>query len=252
MLVRSAAGCPRLYMPGVVGPAPPSTVALRTLSGRDSRLPPNREDGARARTEASVSKERRRRRLEEDARVRMEALSVRRLLAVAEEYVVGWPGLLVFDGVRCAGMAEAGDVVGKGWLKWITCELERCGWWPLGCCWPAGARCALPFCAIDWMVVKVVARERTEGAGDEKVLSPPRRNSIPPFAVRLVPVRDEAPCDGAVDLEVSFSVDMVGAMDLPPAVGGARRSPASIDERPELSRAREVALVLVLLVVETE
>jgi hypothetical protein len=105
---------------------------------------------------------------------------------------------------------------------------------------------------MDCIVVKVVARERTEGAGDEKVLSPPLRNSIPPFAVRLVPVRDEAPCDGAVDLEVSFSVDIVGAMDLPPAVGGARRSPSSIDERAELSRAREVALVLVLLAVEAE
>lgn len=110
----------------------------------------------------------------------------------------------------------------------------------------------LPFCAMDWMVVRVVVRERTEGAGDEKVLSPPLRNSIPPFAVRLVPVRDEAPCDGAVDLEVSFSVDMVGATDLPPAVGGARRSPSSIDEEAELSRARDVALVLVLLAVETE
>jgi len=58
-------------------------VAERTLSGSDSRLPPQREEGAKARTEASVSKERRRRRLEEDARVRMDALSVRRLLAVA-------------------------------------------------------------------------------------------------------------------------------------------------------------------------
>jgi hypothetical protein len=72
-------------MPGVVGPAASLTVALRTLSGRDSRLPPKRDEGARARTEASVSKERRRRRLEDDASVRMEALSVRRLLAVAEE-----------------------------------------------------------------------------------------------------------------------------------------------------------------------
>lgn len=85
MLVRSAAGCPRPCIPGVVGPATPSTVALRTLRGKDSRLPPKSEEGARARTEASVSKERRRRRLEEDARVRIEALSVRRLLAVAEE-----------------------------------------------------------------------------------------------------------------------------------------------------------------------
>jgi hypothetical protein len=60
-----------------------SMLALRTLRGRDSRLPPKREEGARARTEASVSMERRRRRLEDEARVRIEALSVRRLLAVA-------------------------------------------------------------------------------------------------------------------------------------------------------------------------
>lgn len=60
-----------------------SMLALRTLRGRDSRLPPKREEGARARTEASVSMERRRRRLEEEARVRIEALSVSRLLAVA-------------------------------------------------------------------------------------------------------------------------------------------------------------------------
>ncbi len=63
--------------------APSPIVADRTESGRDSRLPPHREEGARARTDASVSKDRRRRRFEEDARVRMEALSVRRLFAVA-------------------------------------------------------------------------------------------------------------------------------------------------------------------------
>lgn len=66
-------------------------VALSTLSGSDSRLPPHREEGARARTDASVSKERRRRRLDEDASVRVDALSVRRLLAVAVAYVVGCP-----------------------------------------------------------------------------------------------------------------------------------------------------------------
>jgi hypothetical protein len=58
-------------------------VAERTLRGRDSRLPPQRDEGARARTDASVSRERRRRRWDEDASVRMEALSVSRLLAVA-------------------------------------------------------------------------------------------------------------------------------------------------------------------------
>lgn len=92
----------------------PSMLALRTLNGSDSRLPPHSDEGARARTEASVSKDRRRRRLDEDASVRIEALSVRRLLAVAVAYVVGWPVALPPEGVRWAGMAEAGEVVGKG------------------------------------------------------------------------------------------------------------------------------------------
>ena len=39
------------------------------------------------------------------------------------------------------------------------------------------------------IVVRVVVRERTDGAGEEKQLSPPRR----PLAVRLVPVTDDAP-----------------------------------------------------------
>lgn len=91
-----------------------SMLALSTLRGRLSRLPPQSDDGARARTDASVSIDRRRPRLLDDARVRMEALSVRRLLAVAEAYVVRW-----FDGMRCAGMADAGEAVGNGWLNWI-------------------------------------------------------------------------------------------------------------------------------------
>jgi hypothetical protein len=66
-----------------------SMLALRTLSGSDSRLPPKREDGARARTDASVSIDRLLRRFEEDARVRIDALSVRILFAVAVLYVAG-------------------------------------------------------------------------------------------------------------------------------------------------------------------
>lgn len=62
----------------------PSMLALRTLSGRLSRLPPQTDDGARARTEASVSMDRLRLLLLDEASVRMEALSVSRLLAVAE------------------------------------------------------------------------------------------------------------------------------------------------------------------------
>ena len=68
-----------------------SPTPLRTLNGRLSRLPPNTDDGARARTEAFVSKEFRRRRFDEEARVKIEALSVRTLFAVAALYVTEWP-----------------------------------------------------------------------------------------------------------------------------------------------------------------
>lgn len=62
---------------------------LSTDSGRDSLLPPNREEGGMARTEASVSMLLLRRRLELLASVRMDALSVKRLLAVTVLYVGG-------------------------------------------------------------------------------------------------------------------------------------------------------------------
>ena len=73
-----------LYMP-LGRPPSPSTVAVpdSTERGSDSRDAPKMEDGARARTDASVSRLWRRRRFEEEARVRMEALSVRMLFAVA-------------------------------------------------------------------------------------------------------------------------------------------------------------------------
>jgi hypothetical protein len=71
-----------LYMP-LGRPPSPSTVADSTERGSDSRDAPKMEDGASARTDASVSRLWRRRRFEEEARVRMEALSVRMLFAVA-------------------------------------------------------------------------------------------------------------------------------------------------------------------------
>lgn len=78
-------------------------------------------------------------------------------------------------------------------------------------------------------------RERTDGAGEEKQLSPPRR----PLAVRLVPVTDDAPCEGAViEREVSRSVDTVGAIDRPPVVGGGC---SSLDLMDSL-RSRDVKL----------
>ena len=84
---------------------------------------------------------------------------------------------------------------------------------------------------IDWIVVSVVVRDRTEGAGDEKVLSPPLRESRPPVAVRLVPATEEAMWDGALmEWPPSWSVDTVGAMDVAPAVRGALPSPDELCE----------------------
>ena len=102
------------------------------------------------------------------------------------------------------------------------------------------------------MVVSVVVRDRTDGAGEEKVLSPPRRESNPPPAVLLVPASDEAPCEGAViEWDASWSVDTVGAMDRAPAVGGGR---PSVDDRSERRLASsDVSLdVLALRAVEYE
>lgn len=60
------------------------TVPDNTESGRDSRLPPNMDPGARAFIDALVSTEFLRRRFDEEARVRIEASSVRTLFAVAD------------------------------------------------------------------------------------------------------------------------------------------------------------------------
>ena len=214
----------------------PSKLALSTLRGSDSRLPPHSDDGARARTDASVSKDRRRRRLDEEASVRIEALSVNRLLAVAVAYVVGWP-VVVPDGVRCAGMADAGDVVGNGWSKWMTWEPGCSDWWPFAVVlvW-FGA----PLGATDCIVVSVVVRDRTDGAGDENVLSPPLRESTPQPTVRLVPATDDVPCEGAIiECDVSCSVEIVGATDRPPKVGGAWPSE---ETRMDSFRAEDVML----------
>ena len=67
--------------------------------------------------------------------------------------------------------------------------------------------------AVLWTVVKVVVREWTDCAGDEKVLF---RSPSVFAAVALVPALD---CT-ASDTVVSAVVDNVGAMDL----GGARLS----------------------------
>lgn len=67
----------------VLDGSPPPTWPLSALIGRLSRLPPKTDEGASARTDAFVSREFRRRRFEEDARVSIEALSVSILFAVA-------------------------------------------------------------------------------------------------------------------------------------------------------------------------
>ena len=56
----------------------------KTDKGKDSRLPPNMDAGARAFTDAFVSTELRLLRLDDEANVKMEASSVSTLLAVAE------------------------------------------------------------------------------------------------------------------------------------------------------------------------
>ena len=145
-------------------------------------------------------------------------------------------------GVRCTGIADAGEAVGNGWSKWMIWELDWFDWcgWLLVELWfwvPP-----MPLGASDCIVVRVVVSERTDGAGDEKVLSPPRRDSKPPFAVRLVPARDDAPCDTAVmdrEVYVSWSVETVGAIDRPPVVGGGR---PSVDSRGDSLLPREVTL----------
>lgn len=90
MLGRLALTTPEALVTEVLdASAPPALGPLRTLSGRLSRLPPKTDDGAIARIEALVSSELRRRRFDDDASVRMDALSVSRPLAVAAWYVTG-------------------------------------------------------------------------------------------------------------------------------------------------------------------
>jgi hypothetical protein len=154
------------------------------------------------------------------------------LLAVAVAYVVGLKGPWVVV-ATWAGMADAGEVVGKGWLKWITCELELCE------CWLVVVWVLLPpgLGATVCIVVSVVVSDRTDGAGEEKVLSPPLR----PFAVRLVPASDASPCEGAImERHVPCSVDTVGAIERLPVVGGGCSSP---DNRTESVWSRDDTLV---------
>lgn len=49
------------------------------------------------------------------------------------------------------------------------------------------------------MVVKVVVKDRTDGAGLENVLSPPLLDSTPPPTVRFVPATELALWLGAIN-----------------------------------------------------
>jgi hypothetical protein len=72
--------------------------------------------------------------------------------------------------------------------------------------------------AVDCIVVKVVESDLTEGAGDEKVLpSPPPI----PFELTAPPTVAVVPAFEFVASErVSLFVDIVGAIDFLPIVGG--------------------------------
>jgi hypothetical protein len=85
-------------------------------------------------------------------------------------------------------------VIANGWLNCMLCDVLGCSAWICVCARPEGC----PFGPTDCIVVNVVVKDRTEGDGDEKVLSPPLRDSMPPFAVLLVPAKDGAPCEGAI------------------------------------------------------
>lgn len=150
-----------------------SALPDNTLRGRDSRLPPHVEPGARARTEASVSMLRRRR-FEDEARVTTLASSVR-----SGDW---WPSL---PAVRCRGMADAAPVrldgagetgywwlnITAGWDCWL-CEFE-----PLGCCKVFAGE-------VDCMVVNVVVSDWLLWLGELNVLPLP----APSMLLRAPPV----------------------------------------------------------------
>lgn len=73
---------------------------------------------------------------------------------------------------------------------------------------------------VECTVVRVVVKERSDGAGEEKVLSAPLLMlMLGPPMVGVVPSADDAACDCAArERAASRSVDTVGAFDLYPTV----------------------------------
>lgn len=105
--------------------------------------------------------------------------------------------------------------------------------------------------AADCMVVRVVVIDRTDGAGEENVLSAPRPE-VPYPIVAFVPSPDDGACDGAAsECAFSASVDIVAAIDLFPIVGGGR---PSSDDRTDclLCRIDDVLMELPVGTVEKE
>lgn len=158
-LARSAEARPesegRPAGPAVVVNAVEQVVGSRSMfvesteRGRDSRELPQTEDGAMARTEAFVSRELRRRRFEEEASVRMDALSVSKLPAVAAAKVAG---------CRWLGTAEAGGLTGY-WCEKVT-----------GLCVVATGAGSMAEGADDCIVVSVVVSDSCDARGELKVL----------------------------------------------------------------------------------
>lgn len=81
------------------------------------------------------------------------------------------------------------------------------------------------------MVVSVVVSDRTDGAGDENVLSAPLP-MVPAPTVPAVPAPEDAACDCAASDRAIRSVDTVGAADLFPAVAEAMPSTEDRQDRP--------------------
>lgn len=122
-------------------------------------------------------------------------------------------------GARCGGIALGSGDVGNWCEKCTACDVLLL---EVVCdCVPGAAEC---------IVVKVVVRERTEGAGDENVLSTPLPLLAPIVCAVCWP--EDGACEGAAS-EWATSVLIVATIDLFPIVGGG--CPSS-EERIEVRR----------------
>lgn len=104
--------------------------------------------------------------------------------------------------------------------------------------------------AAEWMVVRVVVSDRSEGAGEENVLSAPLPELTPHPTVAFVPCPDDGACEGAASECAPCSVDIVGAVDLFPIVGGG--SPSKDERRERLRSSEDVLTELPVGTVENE